>query len=116
MIGRLGDRALLRYANDVDLARALSLLDQLNEGILQQQEDIEQNDKEDDKSEADSNGGNQGFLKAIGRFHSALKRSGYAGGKSKLRLLYCCFIHCFSFLNLIHFMYLVSLSRFTSFF
>uniref|UniRef100_A0A915NU52 HECT-type E3 ubiquitin transferase n=1 Tax=Meloidogyne floridensis TaxID=298350 RepID=A0A915NU52_9BILA len=74
----LGDRALLRYANDVDVARALSLLDQLNEQILKNNEEAQQNENNEKNL-------NERFLKVIESFHEKLRQLGYAKSQNRLR-------------------------------
>nr|CAD2152303.1 unnamed protein product [Meloidogyne enterolobii] len=78
LIANLGDRALLRYANDVDVARALSLLDQLNEKILKNNEEAQQNENNEKNL-------NERFLKIIESFHEKLKQLGYAKSQNRLR-------------------------------
>uniref|UniRef100_A0A915LCR7 HECT-type E3 ubiquitin transferase n=1 Tax=Meloidogyne javanica TaxID=6303 RepID=A0A915LCR7_MELJA len=78
LIANLGDRALLRYANDVDVARALSLLDQLNEQILKNNEESQQNENNEKNL-------NERFLKVIESFHENLKQLGYAKSQNRLR-------------------------------
>nr|CAD2198068.1 unnamed protein product [Meloidogyne enterolobii] len=76
LIANSGDRALLRYANDVDVARALSLLDQLNDKILKNNEEQNENDEKNL---------NERFLKVIESFHEKLKQLGYAKSQNRLR-------------------------------
>ncbi|CAK5086012.1 unnamed protein product [Meloidogyne enterolobii] len=81
LIANLGDTALLRYTNDVDVARALSLLDQLNDKILKNNEEAQQNENNEKNL-------NERFLKIIESFHEKLKQLGYAKSQNRLRSLF----------------------------
>jgi hypothetical protein len=74
LIGQMGELALLRYANDPDLVRAISLLEELemNGGSPLMDGESHQQPKSQ-------------FERTLAKFHGALEKAGYGKGPSRIR-------------------------------
>ena len=77
LIGRMGELALLRYANDPDLVRAISLLEQL-------EADGQLGDLLEGKPAVDEEPKSQ-FELVLAKFHAELEKAGYGRGPTRIR-------------------------------
>lgn len=74
LIGRIGELALLRFANDLDLARAMSILE----------EQMQRTGMEEEKGNGQGEGEGT-FEQRVAHFHKCLERAGYGRGPGKIR-------------------------------